>query len=244
MLPKLLLTIRTANRAPKRNYLDQTVLGLMAKGVSDFHIFATDPDVSWLPAWLEGDRRVHVPDRRLTPNQNGLAPIALLDDIEADWIILSEDDVFWCADPVGSMARWLSQHARPDVVVYRFFAFDHLHAEGLHVASAPLREQKGSQVIALRAADAKRLATWAKAHPLDWRPRTAPFRHRPHDGFDKLVGYWALQDTPETTYGLVSRPFFVDHIGVESSLHAYGKQLRNTFAGDSWSYPEAESCHP
>lgn len=230
MRPSLLFTIRTANRAPKTNYLGRTIQNLISSGVApeEIHVFPTDPDCQWMPP-LPGVS-IHPPVWRLTPNQNGCAPITWLEQLPADWIVLSEDDLEWCDRPIETMATWLTTYAQPDVSVYRFFAFDPLQRRGAHVASAPLREQKGSQVIALRAEDARRLWTWAQAHPTDWRPKNAPFQDRPHDGFDKLVGYWALQDRPSVPFGLVSRPFFVKHIGVESSLHSRGRHMDREFS--------------
>jgi hypothetical protein len=223
VLPKLLFTMRTANRAPKVNYLARTVESLWSGGVrsDQIHLFPTDPDVSWMPD-IPGVH-VHVPEHRRTPNMNGIAPIALLDRIEADWIVLSEDDLEWCHNPIETMAQWLQYHERPEVSVYRFFGFERqMVKRGPHVAETPLREQKGSQVIALRADDARRCAAWAQAHPKDWRPKSAPFQDQPHNGFDKLIGYWALQDRPSVQVGLVSQPFFVRHLGYESSLHRVG----------------------
>jgi hypothetical protein len=199
------------------------------------HVFPTDPDVRWIgpddPTML-----LYPPTERRTANANGLAPMALLDQIAADWIVLSEDDVEWCADPIGSMTRWLEAHALPEVLVYRFFAFDRLTPVSAHAATAPLREQKGSQVVALRSRDARRFAAWAAARPLDWRPAGAPFQDRPHDGFDKLVGYWALQDRPQVKTGLVSVPFLVRHLGVESSLHRHGMRRDSQFIGATMAY--------
>ena len=227
MRPRVLFTMRTANRAPKVNYLARTIQSLWSGGVrsDQIHVFPTDPDVSWMPE-LPGVH-VHVPPCRLTPNRNGIAPIALLDTIDTDWIVLSEDDLEWCQNPIDTMANWLRDHERPEISVYRFFAFEHQtrsrHSQ--YATESPVREQKGSQVIALRAEDAKRFEAWALAHPKDWRPKGAPFQDQPHTGFDKLVGYWALQDKPGAIgipIGLVSRPFFVRHIGLDSSLHRIG----------------------
>jgi hypothetical protein len=231
--------MRTANRAPKRNYLAATVQSLWNGGVKSdqIHLFPTDPDVSWMPD-LPGVH-VYAPAFKRSANENGLAPIALLDTIQADWIVLSEDDLAWCDDPLDTMARWLQDHARSDIRVYRFFAFDRLTKIGPHSCTVPLREQKGSQVIALRADHARRLAAWAAAHPLDWRPREAPFQHQPATGFDKLVGYWALQDRPSVTTGLVSWPFFVRHLGIESSLHRIGITRHEAFAARPY---EVASC--
>jgi hypothetical protein len=236
--PSVRFTMRSANRAPKPNYLARTVASLLRGGMSpaDIHVFPTDPDVAWIGD-VDMVTTVHAPERRRTPNENGLAPIDLLDSFPADWILLTEDDLEWCDDPIGSVQRWLVDHARPDVLVYRFFAFDRLVTRGPGMAEAPLREQKGSQAIALRADDARRLAHWAMAHATTWRPKAAPFQDRPHDGFDKLVGYWALQ--AGSTVGLVSQPFFVKHIGLESSLHQRTRQMDAAFRPEAYG---AVSC--
>lgn len=242
---RLLFTIRTADRSPKPNYLGATVDSLRRHGVagSDIHVFPTDPDMGWLLTEVPYQSvAFHRPAARLTANQNGIAPLGLLDTMDADWIILSEDDLEWCADPIGSMSRWLDEHAMPDVVMYRFFAFDRLTPVSAHAAMAPLREQKGSQAVALRASDARRFASWAANHPLDWRPKDAPFQNRPHDGFDKLLGYWALQYRPEVTTGLVSRPFFVKHLGVQSSLHSRGIRMDAQFIGAENAYGQMEQA--
>jgi hypothetical protein len=229
---KILFTMRTSDRSPKTNYLFRTLASLRDAGMApeDVHVFPTSPDVGWLrhaPPLMT----LHAPLERRTANQNGIAPIALLDQIDADWIVLSEDDLEWCPDPIGSMARWLATYATERIMVYRFFAFDRLTPVNADAGYAPLREQKGSQVVAMRANDARRFAAWAKVHPTDWRPKDAPFQHRPHDGFDKLLGYWALQERPETPIGLVSQPFFVKHLGVQSSLHGRGIQKDKQFIG-------------
>lgn len=245
---KLLLTIRTANRAPKRNYLGETVRSLIAQGVdrSAIHLYATDHDVRWLSDELRGVaesasithglRSLNVPDTRWTANANGIQQVSALSKHDADWIVMAEDDLEWCADPLGSMARWLEDYATPNRLIYRFFTFGQTKPVSAHAALSPLREMRGSQVVALRAEDARRFAAWARQHPLDWRPKDAPFQDRPNDGFDKLLGYWALQDRPSMTTGLVSRPFFVRHLGVESSLHSHGVRMDQHFAGVDWSY--------
>jgi hypothetical protein len=240
---KLLFTMRTADRSPKRNYLRATLRSLLLQGVSpqEIRVFATDPNTAWLSKEGIGlSINVSAPRARLTANANGIAQVSALDGTDADWIVMSEDDLDWCSDPLGSMSRWLEAHATPDVMVYRFFAFDVLTKISEHVASAPLREMKGSQVVAMRAADARRFAAWAKAHPLDWRPKNAPYQDKPHSGFDKLIGYWALQDRPSVTHGLVSRPFFVRHIGTESSLHSRGRRMDAHFIGSGKAYGQTE----
>ena len=236
MPPSVALTIRTANRAPQTNYLSATVANLLWQGVrpGQIHLFATDPDVSWLPP-MERGIKVHLPPQRLTPNENGIAQTLALELVEADWIVMTEDDLEWCADPLGSIAMWLEDHARPDVSVYRFFAFGPLKSGKPFAATSKNEEMRGSQAVAIRAADARRFALWALQHPTNWRPKGAPFQARHGDGFDKLLGYWALRDMKQTEH-IVSVPFFCRHVGVQSSLHAYGKRMDHLFAGASWSY--------
>jgi hypothetical protein len=237
---KMLLTIRTANRAPKANYLGQTVRSLIAGGVcpDDICIVPTDDHIDWLLEEIKGISGLNVAfvNRRRTANENGIAQVALLQRYPSDWIVMTEDDLEWCADPVGSMSRWLDKHATPERTMYRFFSFPPVLHVSQHASEAPLKEQRGSQVVALRSDDAIRFAMWARTHPVDWRPKGAPFQNRPDDGFDKLLGYWALQDNPTVTTGLVSRPFFVRHLGVESSLHGWGRRMDAHFAGQQWSY--------
>jgi len=237
----LLITIRTADRTPKRNYVGQTVRAFLA-GACDpslIHLFPTDPDTAWLDAELGRlPVHIHAPDHRRAPNENGIAQVSALEEVEAEWILLCEDDLEMCADPVGSMARWLADHARPDVHVYRFFALPRtpISKRTERADWCPLREMRGSQAVALRAEDARDFAAWASAHPLDWRPKDAPFQDRPTKGFDKLIGYWALQRWPKQTLGLVSRPMLVNHIGIGSTIHSHGLRNDQGFAGARFRY--------
>ena len=239
MMRRVIFTIRTANRAPKRNYLGQTIKSLGNTDAQRLHIFPTDPDIRWLLEDI-GDpcATVHVPTRRYTPNANGIRQVSALDDVDADWIVMLEDDLECCAHPMQSMVRWLDDRARPDVAVYRFFALPGTPIQrlGRDAGLSPLIEMRGSQAVAMRAADARAFAAWASAHPTDWRPRQAPFQDRPERGFDKLIGYWALQHYPSQKSGLVSQPFFVRHIGTESILHSRGVRNDALFAGKGWSY--------
>jgi hypothetical protein len=239
---KILFTMRTADRSPKRNYLWHTMRSLMMQGVpaSDVHLVPTDPDIRWMDKELAGmSPMIHPPETRRKGNANGIAQVDLLDQFPADWIVMTEDDLEWCAQPLESMEAWLKAYATPDRLMYRFFTFGQVRQVARHATEAPLKEQRGSQVVALRADDARRFAKWARTNPLNWRPKGAPFQDRPHDGFDKLLGYWALQANPKVTTGLVSRPFFVRHLGVESSLHSHGVRRDDQFGGQAWSYSEA-----
>lgn len=244
-----LVTMRTADRTPKPNYLATTVRSFLAGGCdpSDIHLFPTSPDVAWLTTELDGlpDVCVHVPDRLRGPNENGIRQVSALEDVAADWIGLFEDDIELCADPVGSMTRWLSMYARPDIHVYRFCALPQTPTRAYRPEAVlcPLREMRGSQAVVLRADDALAFREWATQHPKDWRPKGAPFQDKPDRGFDKLVGYWALQHDPLQTQGLLSRPMMVRHIGRQSALHSHGISDDRAFAGVTWRYDSEGTVH-
>jgi len=244
MMVPFLVSIRTANRAPKRNYLGSTVRAFLAGGCDPWliHLFPTAPDTAWMAAEV-GDLPVviHAPAQARTPNENGIALVSALDSVDAEWIGLFEDDLECCSDVVGSMSRWLGHHARADVLVYRFFALPGtaIVPRGPAVGRFSLYEMRGSQAVALRAHDARAFAAWAAAHPTDWRPAGAPFQDRPTKGFDKLIGYWALQQWPGQLYGLISQPFMFSHVGRHSLLHTHGVNNVGAFAGKSWRYGEA-----
>lgn len=236
----LTITIRTADRTPKKNYLGGTVRSLIAGGVlaNRIHVFSTSPDTDWIVGQLPECPPVVVyrPVEKRNPNQNGVAQVEALDYQPADWLLMLEDDIRVCADFEGSVLRWLGRHSRPDVHVYRFCAFGGCKFRKPEVSGYPLREQRGSQAIALRADEARDFAKWSTENHTCWRPHRAPFQNQRTNGFDKLVGYWALSRWPEQRIGLVSRPMFVHHIGKQSLLHERTVTNELYFAGERWSY--------
>lgn len=247
---QLVITIRTADRTPKRNYLWRTMRMLLDQGVkpSGLHLFPTDPHVAWLGRELDGRQAVpvHVPEARCTPNANGIRQVSVLDTDDANWILLLEDDVEPCADFYGSVTGWLCDHADPAIHVYRLHALPGTPLRRVDPAAAlaPLREMRGSQAVALRAADARLFAAWATAHHKNWRPKDAPFQNRPDRGFDKLIGYWALAQWPDQPDGLVALPMLVNHIGRDSVLHTHGLRNDAHFAGASWRYQGVSTSWP
>jgi hypothetical protein len=240
-LPRVALTIRTADRAPHPNYVGHTVRRLVAQSVEPaaLHVCATAPDVRWLDRALEGVAVTrHVPDRKLSPNENGLAQIAAVDAASADWILLLEDDLAFCADFVGSVQRWLVAHARPDRHVHQFFGFAMPPAARPPVYDVSLLKLRASQAIALRLSDALDFAAWGAAHLQTWRRRTpwGSTSGDPRIAFDKFIAAWALTRWPGQP-GLMSHPHFVKHVGLRSSIH--GATMRNDagFGGEAWAYP-------
>lgn len=236
---RIAVTIRTANRAPHKNYLGATVRQLLAQGVNmeDIHIAATDPDVAWLARELSASTwRLDVPAAKRTPNENGLAQIAMVEPSSYDWILLLEDDLEFCADFLGSVERWLERYARADRHVYRFFGFN-VPSRPKAAYDVRLERIRASQAQALRMADALDFLAWGRAHLHDWPLQTAWGRaYTDHwRGFDKLVASWALTRWPGQP-ALASHPQFVRHVGQHSSIHARTAWNDAAFAGRTWSF--------
>lgn len=185
--PFLLIGISTANRAPRPNYVGTTLRALAAQGVpaDQVHVFATDPDVAWLHTEAAGAAyALHVPDRQLTRNENG---IALLTEIpRCEWVLHLEDDLAICRDFVPSVVAWLEAHARPDRRGYFFHTpwCDRTRVQG-SAWDYPIRRSNWIQAVALRHQDAEDFARWAQARLATWR-RSRPPRWR-FSGFDELL---------------------------------------------------------
>lgn len=252
---RIAVTMRTANRASgdrnlpagRPNYLARTIRNLAASGmdVSQLHVFVTEPDASWVRDETDAPIVVHAPDVTRTPNQNGLAQVSVLDTVDADWLLMLEDDLEFCADFLGSVQRWVEAHQTPDVRIYRFFAF-RSPLETLESSYRfPITRENGSngmvgsQAVLLRAADARAMVAWHRACRGAWRPSDDPMRKESERGFDKLIGYWGA--SVGQTYSLVSRPFFVRHIGQHSSLalRTFGDLNNHLFSRDAWAQRRA-----
>lgn len=234
--PRIAITMRTANRRPKGpNYVGSTVRRLVDQGIpaDAIQVCATDPDVSWLVRELDGVRvSVHIPNKRLTPNENGLAQIANLDPSRYDWVLLLEDDLEFCADFLGSLKRWLVAHGRADRHLFRFFAFGVPGGSGRAAYDdKTLDRYRGSQAVALRMDDALDFLAWSRANLLTW----GGFRGNAKIAFDKLLASWHQKRWPGVP-AVLSAPFLVRHIGDVSSLHPKAQRNDRMFGGAHWSY--------
>lgn len=242
----LVLTMRTANRAPKRNYVDGTLGRLHQQGVdlTALHLCATAPDVRWLEPLLASLPRpmLHVPDRVLGANDNGLAQVSAGLETDADWILLLEDDLSFCADFVGSVERWLARYARADRNLYRFFGFTQAPSKTTEAYDCPLKSLRASQAVALRRTDAEDFLAWGRANLRTWRksPQGGGSTADPLIAFDKFLACWSLTRWPGRP-GVISQPYFVKHIGDQSSLHRFGARNDRFYAGDRWSYRPVEA---
>lgn len=238
---RVAITMRTANRAPHPNYVGGTIRRLVEQGVdpASIHLCVTAPDTAWLDREL-GDLAVtrHVPAATLSPNQNGLEQIRVLDPLAYDWVLLLEDDLAFCADFVGSVERWLRAAARPTRNVYRLFSFRVRPPSSRKVAAYdwPLKNMCGTQAVLLRMADAQDFLVWADANLETW----GGFRGNAKIAFDKLMAAWALHQWPDRP-GVLSHPFFVKHVGLVSSIHPAASHMDQLFAGPRWAFRPQEA---
>lgn len=210
---------------PAQNYVGRSLAALAEQGARP-HLFATDPDVRWLRAIvapLPVPPHLHVPVRPLNRIENGAA--AMLGAPPCDWVLHLEDDVQPCADALGSVARWLKQHARTDRRIVLFWSRD-TYAGVDGAADHPSGRLFGAVAVALRREDALDFGDWVTRHARRWRSGTARLR-----GFDKMLRQWHQQRYPENPFISASVPSLFQHIGKASSLsHLYPH-------GDFWTSP-------
>lgn len=239
----VVLTIRTADRSPKRNYIGGTLKRLHQQGVdlASVQVCFTSPDLGWFDAELRGLPRptCHVPAEKLGPNLNGLAQIEAGLATGAEWIIALEDDLEFCADFVSSVTAWLQDHARADRHVFRFFGFANA-PRGVSAYDWPLEKLRGSQAIAFRRADALDFVQWGNQHAHDWvgRVKWRSPTTNPLIAFDKFVAAWSLERWPGVP-GVMSSPHLVNHVGDQSSIHSRGVRNDAPFGGLSYRYEGA-----
>lgn len=224
---KLQVGMTVADRSPRVNYARQTVDALLAQGIwaDHFHVFASAPDVAWLG--LTEGLTLHVPQRRLTRNENGLALLRGVP--KCDWVLHLEDDVLFCDDFLGSVTRWLSRY-QCRRKVYTFCALRGGPPDGCEAWDQP-ENAWGCMAVAMRWRHAQELATWVERRLPVWRVGMSEGWRK--SGFDMMIRQWAVEPF------LASNPSFVQHNGCESLTHAFRKRpfIKSPFfAGPDWSY--------
>ncbi len=237
--PTIAITMRTANRAPKQNYVGATVRRLLAQGLAPetIHVCATSPQIDWLRRELDGAPvSLHVPRRVLTANENGLSQVRAVQDSGADWVLLLEDDLSFCANFLPSVQQWIARYQRDDRHIYKFFGVHLTPPTQGYAYDVSLVRMSATQAVLLRMADAIDFVAWADLNLSAWGAKRGNVKM----AFDKLISTWALERWPKQP-GVMSRPLFVKHIGDASSSHSYGVRNDRDFAGESWTYQEASA---
>lgn len=247
------VVMTTLDRAPRRNYLGETLENLVRGGVwksprlksfwlvdsgsKDVGGYIYDqgaPDVDgniYLDTWWSS-----TVEPRLA-RENVARALLLGADTDAPWILFCEDDIDVCADFLDSVGAWLDDHAHPDCHVYAFgAAYDHIctmYYCGESSWAYPIDAFYGTQCFALRNADARNLAAWLDTHPLV-NGVDAP------GAYDISMHEWAKTNWPTVDNFGASVPNFVQHMGDESSIGSGFYQFP-MWPGRDWSYTRRES---
>jgi hypothetical protein len=227
--------VRTFDRG-RVNYLEQTLESFQrsiaphALVSGSLHLFDSgSPD----PAWLDGYPGVHhFPERKLTPNENAVALMRGVAEVDCDWALFLEDDIIFCDDFLGSVDRWLTEHASPDRHLYSFYTpykeVQNAAERGDTYWQYPIKNFYGTQCLAMRREDMLSAADGLELIMATWHSTK---------GYDLLLKAWAKETWPKIDYFLASAPSFVQHIGTESAISSAAAFHSNgSFQGEAWSY--------
>lgn len=177
----------------------------------------------------------------ITPNMNGVHALRMAAKDGADWVLFLEDDIDIVDDFVGSVSRWLQDHATPDVLAYPLGSFYKNVTDCPAVIQAgewriPRRLYYGSQAVVFRTPDAADYADWLEAYT-----RVQDDKDR-SGSFDLRISDWHGERRPKTETLCTPIPCLVDHIGEESLMGTWTRTGRILhFAGRGWSYRGRES---
>lgn len=239
----------TCDRSPKPNYATLTLNSLSR---------STLPDDSYLTVCANGIKSSRITHLSLfqylgygsdqTQNilyKNDLLPVnqhvsaalrfavnrATDDD---SWIIFMEDDLIFCADFFNSVRRWLVRNARDDRRLYSF-GCPYRQANIYHSYNRecwrhyPVESFTNTQCFAVRSTDATLISDYL----------SSPFyltKFQPHQ-YPLGIAHILSQSYPSLGYFAASRPSFVQHVGVESSIRPDGPYFTfPSFPGEDWSY--------
>jgi hypothetical protein len=230
---------------PERQYLGETLRNLeRAGGLSDspFWIVDSGSSPAYLareagPGSLPGRYQIETPgtDHRRSLNANAARALALASDEDADFVLMMQDDLDFCADFYGSLCRWLADHYQPHWLLYSFgTTWPPVHRAALDGATSapyPIGQFFGTQCYALSISWARRLARWFE----DAWPRLSSDSKGRRVYDDIILHRWARDMNPDARHFLASAPSFVQHVGESSSIGSH----RFTFPswpGREWSY--------
>jgi glycosyltransferase involved in cell wall biosynthesis len=171
---------------------------------------------------------------RRSRNANAVACLKVGIASGAPWVLFIEDDVEVCKDFLGSVDRWLHDHARRDRHLYSFCTpykdVAKATMAGQQTWDFPIQAFYGNQALAFMRADAMLAASWIESRMQTWDTG---------QGFDLLLKEWAKARWPGVHHFLSSAPSLVQHVGQESSIHLGRFHQASGFCGTEWSYRSA-----
>lgn len=249
-VPSLVPVMRTMDRAPRTNYLSETLAGLArarfwdarfweARSIEIRPLYLVDSGggseewyrlLTGLPEGAGLDLRVcsQPAGRKLTNNQNGLLALEIGLASGADYIMHLEDDLAVCADFGQAVGLWLREHAHPSIPFYTFHTPYRQVREAFGLGRTawvyPARMFYGNQCWVMSRPMAESAVDYLRVHVPLWRST---------QGFDMLLKAWLAARGDEGL--LASVPCFVQHVGEDSSL---GNRFHNnqSWPGVDWTY--------
>jgi len=186
--------------------------------------------------------------RGLTLHQNAAQAIRLGVDLGTPWVLVLEDDLDFCDDFLGSVARWLTDHAEmtgrlsasdnglviEPHLMYVFGAnysqIEREMARGRTWWDYPAHAFYGAQALCWRRAVAAELVAWLGSDPYYEGADGQEIRDHGHD---LLLQRWGR--TKEHTHFLASAPSFVQHVGEVSGIGNRFFRFEN-WPGRAWRY--------
>lgn len=240
--------MRTVDRRPKAtNYLGATLARLddVAPTTGLLPLYLVDsgsPHPTWvtetIAALNEGLPLAHLDvelitsEVRLTNNQNAIRALEVGLDTGKPWIVHLEDDLDVIDDVFTGIAAWLGDHDGSPFERFPLYTF-HAPYKGVREAVTrghdfwryPISVFYGNQCWAVRRIEALSLVDFLRVRVPTWSSG---------QGFDLLIKAWATERGH--THFLASAPSFVQHLGVESSLHLGRFHQNSSWPGRAWSY--------
>lgn len=175
------------------------------------------------------------------PNDNAVHALRHAAADDPTWVIHLEDDVDIVDDFLGSVDRWLTDVALPDIRLYPLGcavrrAMRAARAAGQHTWEYPLREFYGACGFAMRPADARDFCD---------RHDSQPAWMMPWNGIDVNLKRWHERRVPTQTVLLTPVPCLIDHLGAVSSLSTDPKHFTGRydgFVGRHGRYPHVDTA--
>lgn len=252
--PAAAIVISTIDRAPKANYLGETMRGLRDSGLwspaaPSFAMVLVDsgsPDprahyATQVAPYLPADREIThdccAAGGRRTHNVNANRAAELAAAINAEWTLFCEDDIAVCSRFLESALGWLEDHFDQRWLLYALGCPYDQTVHALHRGETswlyPIEAFYGTQCVAVHRTHLAHMAEWLQQHP-----KYQGWGDRHHD---LNLHDWAADRNPSETYFLASVPSLVQHTGRESTLN--NKHfVFPSWQGPQWSYKRRVSA--
>lgn len=247
----------TCDRSPKPNYVTDTLNSLSRSQLPDDSFLTVCANgmkssrithlslFQYLGYGSDQTQTVLYRDRLLPVNEHVSAALKFAVNRAADvdsWIIFLEDDLLFCSDFFSSIRRWLGRNSTKDRRLYSFgcpysqpiiksllWGTYNTYVESNVWSYYPTESFYGTQCFAVRSIDAMILSDYLSSP--EYLTKFQP------GNYDLGIAYILSQVYPSIGYFAASRPSFVQHVGVESSIRPDGPYFTfPSFPGEEWSY--------